>query len=434
MTSNLKRRTAQGSIYMAAATFGNRVIGMFAVIFLARILDPNDFGMVALAMVLFSTTRLFSGMGMSAAVIHSKLDVKVIAFQAFTLTLITSSVLFIIVYNSPYFFADLLGDEEIVSILRWLSLLIFTNGLSLIPLALLRKSLNFRMVSISLVVSELIYYAAALLLAKNDFGVWSLVYANLLSSSSRVLIIWFSHPRFEWLIPKRWDWGVMRELVRYGIQSTGSGFMSYFNSNWDDWLVGRFIGSTFLGFYSKAYNLTNQTIVGFNRSVISGVLFPSYATVQNDKKLITRFYLKSLGVVSLIMTPLSMGLFVIAEEFVPVFLGDKWLPMVPVLQIFAFMALVRPLAGSTSPLFQAVGKPNFNLHIGLFITATMAPLILILISRGIEGVALAVTISYVLAFLFSIYNVSRILPKAATRMLPTIFPSAIAGLTMIAAV
>jgi PST family polysaccharide transporter len=419
---------------MGMATLSLRVIGSVAFVVLARLLEPRDFGMVAMAMILFSATNLFSNLGMNTAIIYSQFDKSIVAFHGFVVSALSSTVIFILVFVNSTSIAEFLGDSEVAPFIRWLSVLILFKALVLIPEAVLRKELKFGLVGTSKVLSEFIYYTVAILLAFLGLGVWSLVYAHLVGTFTELLFLWLVSPIREWMIPRSWDWTVLKGMLSFGVKSTGSGFMSYFNTNWDDWLVGRLIGSTALGFYSKAYRFSNEAIVGFNRSVISGVLFPSYTKIQDDKKRLARAYLKSLAIVTLIMTPLSLGIFVIAQEFTIVLLGEKWIPMVPVLRIFAIMALFRPLSGSTSPLFQSVGRPDYNFHVGLVITAVMASLIFLLIRWEIVGVAIAVTVAYIVSFFFNIYQVNKFLPKAAAKMIPTIVPGLFAGTIMIAAV
>ncbi len=412
---------------MGGAEVGSRVIGMVGLVFLARLLDPEDFGTVALAMVLFGTVRLFSGLGLEPALIHSKIDKSKAAFHVFVVTLFTNGFLFLLVLLSAVFFAELLGDPSLAEVVRWLALLILLEGFALVPRALLRKDMEFGKVGRANVTAEFVYFGGALSLAYFGFGFWSLVYARLLSSFTKLVMLWVSSTSLQWLIPRGWDWNTIRDLLHYGGQSAGSGFMSFFNSNWDDWLVGRTLGVGALGFYSRAYRLTNQAIVGINRKVISGVLFPSYSKIQDETKRVSRVYLKSLGMVALVMTPLALGLLIISKELVPVLLGEKWLPMVPALRIFAVMAFIRPLSGSTSPLFQALGRPSFNLRVGILQTVIMVPMVLLLVSQGIAGVAMAVVAAYAVGFLYNIYQVNKVLPGTGWKMLPAILPEAVAG-------
>jgi O-antigen/teichoic acid export membrane protein len=130
------------------------------------------------------------------------------------------------------------------------------------------------------------------------------------------------------------------------------------------------------------------------------------------------------------MTPLSLGLFVIAPEAVPILFGEKWLPMTVTLQIFALMAFVRPLAGSTSPLFLAKGRPDLNMRVGIVVLAIMVPLVFLLLGQGIEGVAIAVVASFAVGFFYSVFEVNRLLPGIAPKMFPAILPATSAGIVM----
>ena len=136
---SLKTQTAKGTMWMSVAHFGARPLRTLALIFLARLLEPQDFGLVALAMILITATDLFSGLGMGNALIHTKENLRKVAFEAFAVTVLFSTLIFLIVFTQARFFAGLLGDLQVTPIIRWLSLMIITESLSLVPNALLRK-------------------------------------------------------------------------------------------------------------------------------------------------------------------------------------------------------------------------------------------------------------------------------------------------------
>jgi lipopolysaccharide exporter len=412
---------------MSLALVGARPLRTVALIVLARLLDPEDFGLVAFATILVTATDLFSGLGLPNALIHSPIDSRKIAFPAFAVTVLFSLALFLVVFWQAAFFAGLMGDARVTPIIRGLSVLIVTESLALVPSALLRKHLKFREVSVAKFISVLVYNGAAVGFALLGFGLWSLVLGEVARSLVNVLVVWVLCPGWDWLRARRADWKATRGLLEYGIQSTGGGFLTFFNTNWDDWLVGRVLGASALGFYSKAYNVSNKGIVGFNKGVISGVFFPSFAKIQDDKERLSRAYIKGLSMAALVITPLALGLFVISPEMVPIVFGEKWVPMVLSLQIFSFMAFFRPLAGSTSPLFLAVGRPGLNVRVGLVLLITMAPLVFLLLDWGIEGVAVAVVVSFVLAFFYSMFELNRLLPGTGPKSGLAILPAVIAG-------
>lgn len=419
---------------MATATLLSRPIAIAAMVILARLLDPADFGTIALATVLFGTAQLFSGLGMDNAVIQSVRSPEEIGFQAFFVTIVSSLSLFLLVNLNVEFFAALLGDVEMVPILHWMSLLLILNTLTLVPEALIRREMRFGKVSASMVLMNVITSTVSIVLALMGFGLWSLVWGQLAGSAARMLMIWFSTLGWYWLRPQALHSSLMRELLRFGLKSTGGGFVNYINSHWDDWYVGRTMGTTALGYYDKAYNLTNATIAGLNTSILSGVLMPSYARLQSEPARLQRAYIKGLSLSAMLMAPLSMGVFAVAPELVNVLFGEKWIPMIPTLQIFAFMALARPLAASTSPLFQAVGKPEYDLQGGLVVLAAMVPMVLYMATWGIEGVAVAVVLSFVAGLIFNVYKLNGLLPGVARQMIPAVTPSLVSSALMVGAV
>ena len=418
---------------MGGATIGLRIIKVFTWIFLARLLEPSDFGAVALATILISTAKLFSGLGMGNAVIHSKLDRAKMAFHAFAVTAMTGSILFLLVYTNANLFAGILGDPNISDMLRWMSIIILLDTVSLVPEGLLKKDLLFGRVSGALILTDLLHAAVALSLAYIGFGAWSLIFANLTRASFNVVFLWILTPGWDWIVLKRWNQGIVKSLLQFGVMSSASGLVSFFNHNWDDWLVGRMIGSTALGFYNRAYVFTNQTLTGFN-GVIGSVLFPSYAKIQDDKARLSRAYLKSLRLFSLLTVPLAMGTTIITPEIVPVLLGDKWIPMVTVMQIMAMLGMIRSLSGTTSSLFSAVGRPGYNFRTGVIQAVLIVVVALLLLDRGIAGVAFAVTFAYTIGYGYNIYQIHKILPDTALKVLPASFPAIAASILMMGVV
>lgn len=397
-------------MFLGGLTLALRPLKIVGNILLARLLDPEHFGTVALALVLLSTADLFVGFGMGSAFIHSKDDRQKVAFHAFLITMLSGVLTFAIFFTNAELLARFLGDQEIVPILRWLMPLMLFTALRVVPEASLQKDLLFGRYSLAILVSDMSYVLFALLFAVLNFGLWSLVFAQLASEFLRTLLAWAFNPRWDWIRPTAWDWPVMKGLLRYGGPSTSSGLVTYFHTHWDDWFVGRIFGTTSLGFYTKAYDLSNNTLSSLSRSMLNSVFLPSYAKMQDDPERMARVYVKSLRFVLLMMVPLALGMLVLAPQLVPVLLGDKWVPMILTLQIYAFMVLFRPISSNTSPLFMAVGRPGYMLRAGILLSVVMVPAALLLVNYGIEGIAIAVVISHIVGAAYNVRQVNGLLP------------------------
>lgn len=421
---------------MGLVTFASRPITMVFSIFLLRLLDPEDFGTVALAMIIFNTANLFTDLGMRPAVVQSKDNIDQVAYIAFLVVNITS----LLFYAGVFIFAEpiavlLGGDASLVPIMRLLGLIVVIDAWWIIPEALLKRDLMFKRLAVTQVPGEIASGVVAIILAFLGYGVYALVYGALVSELVRAVIVWYLLPTYSWLKPKRIDWEIAGHLLRFGAPAMGSGIARYFSQHWDDWVVGRQLGTAALGFYSKAYDMTSRITFMFSNVLFGNVLMPSYAKVQDDPKRLERGYLKSTSLVLLTMVPMSLGLLVLAHTIVLVLFGEKWLPMVVSWQIFSLYALTRPISANSSPLFMAVGKPGYNLQAVVVILVVMVPLLFLLIGPyGIAGVAVAVSVAHLVSMLYNVFQVNRILPGTAVKTLRVNLPFLFAGGIMAVAV
>ena len=432
-SDGVKNAVAKGSAISGAVTVSLRIVNFLGALYLLRVLEPNDFGVVALAMLLVGALNLFSDLGMGAALIYSNHDRRTVAFQAFVLSTAFSAILSSIILFNAEFFASFLGaPDDISPVLSCMALYLFISTASTIPFCSLRKDMLFKQIGYITFFSEITVTFVQLALAFLGFGLWSLVFGRLAGAIARTALAWWHCTDRYWLQPGRWNWSVQRDLLGFGFQSTGSGIVAYAYSNFDDWIIGRALGTTALGFYSKAYELTHGTTNRISRNIIRVVFFPAYARVAGDKVRLTRAYVKSLSFVLIIMTPLAFGMLVLASDLVRVLFGEKWLPMVPVMQIYAAVLLTRPVSENSAPLFQALGKPGFNLRAGLLVLIILAPLSLLMVSDGIVGVALAVAIAHFAGMTFNVYQVNTLLSGTAGSSVKLMLLTFFSGLFMAA--
>ncbi|HMN27052.1 MAG TPA: oligosaccharide flippase family protein, partial [Caldilineaceae bacterium] len=185
--------------------------------------------------------------------------------------------------------------------------MVFLQAAITIPESLLRKDLHFGQVSFLNFLQEFLNLVIAVVLAYLGYGVWSLVLGQLVSALVQTVLTWILTPGWDWLRVAPIDWSAIRRLLHYGVRSTSSGLISFLHQNSDDWLVGRVFGATSLGYYSKAYALTNNTLCGLSKNLINGVFMPYYAQMQQETHRLKRIYLKVLDFVLLMMAPIAAG-------------------------------------------------------------------------------------------------------------------------------
>jgi len=433
---NLKQRAVRGSVIIGVVSMLTRPLNIVASFLLARLLDPTDFGMVALGMLMATSAYLFIDLGMGPALIQTDMDRKRIVFPMFVVTILFGSLITGLIIWQSESLAVFLGEVNAAPALRWLAWMVLIEAALTIPEALLSKGLHFAQIGSLRLFWEVSHLIISVTLAYLGYGMWSLIYAKLISGVLQLTLTWIFCPGWEWLIPRWPDFAAMRKLLRFGLQSTVGGVISFLHMNWDDWLVGRVFGASALGLYTKAYALSNDTLSSLSRNVINGVFFPSYSKMQNDKPRLARVYLKSLNFVFFLMIPIALGMLVVAPQLVSVLMGPKWLPAIPVLQIYAALILTRPISSNTYPLFMALGLPNYNVRAGGLLLGIMVPCVLGFVALGwnIAGVALGVVIAHTIAACYNVYQVHTLLPGTAQQTLRSMIPPLSAGLAMFGSV
>lgn len=427
--SNLKIRTARGSIYMTAITFGIRPISMGLAVLLARLLTPGDFGLVALAMIIFNAANFFTDLGMRPTVVQTKEDINKVAHYAFVLVMLSSIAFTVFSMLAAGPLARLLGgSEELISVIRWMAVYVTIDGLWIIPESLLRRDLRFKELGLSQLPGELASTIISIALALMGFGVWSLVIGNCAGQLLRAALLWWYYRPWIWLRPQKWDRDILRSMFKFGLPSMGNGLLGYTQAQIDTFVIGRRLGETSVGLYNKALNLTGRLSDMLTTSIFGNVLFPSYAKVQDDRPRLARAYLKSTKMVFLMIVPVSVGLAVTAPLLVPVLMGPQWTPMIPIWQIFSLYGLLRPIITNAAPIFQAVGRPQRNITSVLVLMAVKLPLILLLVGPyDTIGVAVAVTIATFIGMMFNVFQVNQILPGTAIKTFSQSMPFFVSG-------
>ncbi len=401
---------------------GLRVFSILTSIILARLLDPADFGQVGLAQVVLSIVAIFSTLGLPAAVIQTTVDRDRAAFSSQVVVLIMGVIVCATIVITAPWLGFLLGDTRVEPILQWLSVSVLLGALTRIPEAMIQKELLFGRLSLMGILTEVGTVGMSIGLALLKFGVWSLVYGAVFGAALNAVLAWAFLPGYSWLKTNLWDRLVVRHMLGFGARMVGSTTVYTFYSYVDNYVVGRLLGTDALGYYGRAFDLTSKTVDSVNRT-IGVVLFPSYAQVQHDRERLTRAYLKSLRMIGAITIPLALGLFAVADEFVPTLLGDAWRPAIPALKVLTFMSLLKPLSSTTSALFISTGHPHYNLRAGLAVTAVLVPGMLLLLPWGIVGVAYAVVIAHAIGLAYNVFQVQTILPRTVGGMAQAALPS-----------
>ena len=262
-------------------------------------------------------------------------------------------------------------------------------------------------------------------------SVWALVFGLLAGNIARFFVGYKIHPYRPRL---NFDFDKAHELFRFGRWVLVSSVLVSLVTQGDNIVVGKLLGATLLGFYQMAYKFSNAPAREITH-VISQVTFPAYSKLQDNSEGLRQAYLKTLQLTAFISIPLAGGIFILAPEFTRIFLGDKWMPMVPAMQVLALVGLIRSIQATTGPVFQAVGRPNIDTKWQVVRLMVLVILIYPLCSRwGILGTSTAVLFSILtstIGFGAMVIKITKCRIKEFGKSIA--FPS-IAGLFMVAVI
>jgi O-antigen/teichoic acid export membrane protein len=278
-----------------------------------------------------------------------------------------------------------------------LVLVLIFNSLHAVPNILIEKELKFEKKLLVEIIPAVGYAAVATACVYSGYGLWSLVYGRVFSALITIPIVWKMSPFRPTF---GFDLAIAKKLFSYGKFVALGAIASFIAANIDDVIVGKALDFTFLGFYSMAFTVSNLVVVNVAQ-IINRVSFPTYARVSGNAENLKKMLLLTIRYISIIAAPFSMILITLGHELTRVLLGEKWLPMVPVLQIICLSSFLRALFSNTGPLFNGVGKPQYV----FFINIVQAILLLIFlvpmtIFFNISGTALgALFVAIIIGFI-----------------------------------
>src|SRR3989344_914640 len=397
------RSALKSTLFVAANSYFNMGVNFVTGVTLARILLPEHFGVVALAsffLGLFGRVREF---GLDLALVHKQEDLDKTLSTHFFLQILLALVNFILILVALPLLSRYYSSETIL-VLLIIGSFVVLKAASATQRVYLEKELLFKYTSVFDMASLLISSIISVVAAVKGFGLWSLVLGNTSYTFFNFLFLWILRP---WKLRFDFDKKIAIWFFKFGSFLWIGGITTFIILQYNDFLVGTFLGITILGYYSRAFNYS-QIPTNLVTSVVSRVAFPTYAKLQSDKiKLQTTFSLVLRNIVRF-SAPISLILVLTAADFIEFLIGPKWLPMVPIFQILIVYSLLRPIFDDTGSFLAAIGKPNL---VAKYLTAMS--IIFLIISPllmntfGVAGSAISLGIILLLGVFLAYYYASK---------------------------
>lgn len=404
-----KKELYSGLSYTAISKYSGVMVSIILGAVLARLLTPEEFGIIALITVFVSFFGLLSDFGLGPAVVQNQSlddnDLKSI----FSFSIALGIILALIFFTLAPFFANFYNEPELKPISRYLALSVLFNSFLIVPRAVLQKELKFKLIGLISLGVQLFCGVIAIILAILGFSFYSLVFQSILLGIISFITFYCIKPIS---ITFKIEISSVKKIFKFSLFQFLFDFINYFSRNLDNILIGKFLGVSPLGFYEKSYRLMMMPVQNLTH-VVSPVLLPILSKHQNDNKIVFSSYLKVIQILSIIGFPLSIFLFFSASEIIIIVFGSQWVESISVFKILTLTIGFQIVLSSSGSIFQAVNRTDLLFYSGFLSSLFMVGGILygVLVGKSLELVAY----SLILAFIINFFQCFYFLVKLALR-------------------
>ena len=424
---SLRQKAAKGIFWSVIQKWGRAAISIVTFVVLSRLLSPDAFGLVALATVFTVFIELFLDQGFGAAIVQRAEIEPEHLDTAFWINILTGLILTVGVIVSAEWIASLFEEPRLASVLRWLSISFVLSALSSTQISILQRKLAFKNLAARSLAASAVGGVVGIGMAFAGFGVWSLVGQDLATNAAGIVILWSAS---DWRPGLKVSKKHYKDLFSFGVSIVGNHALTVMIRRSDDLLIGYYLGSTLLGFYTIGYQLL-LVIIRLVTEVTNSVAFPAFARIQNEPERMRRAFYNVTQYTSLFAFPVFIGLAALAPELVPVVFGEKWAPSIPVMQVLSLIGILQSVLFFNGSVIKASGKPSWQLWIMFLNAVCSVGGFLLAVKWGIVAVAASfVIVGYLLAPI-SYIAVGRLIKINFRTYLWQFIPSLAASLMMV---
>lgn len=383
----LAKQGVRGAIWQGIAQIVGKGVVLLTTIVLARLLSPEEFGLVALALVVMSYAETLADAGVAQSLVYLPRTKETVRSALLVSMLVGGTLTAAAIAGAPLI-AEFFGRQELVPLVKVLAVALLAAALWAVPESLLRRELLFKRLTFATVIRAAITGAVAMVLALAGYGAWSLAIGTAAGAVSYAIACWLLLPeRISW---KFWliDSESLKANLAYGTPIAGSNLLARLVFDLDYLIVGRLLGAQALGYYTMAFRLPELLIINVF-FVLSTVLFPLYSRVRDDRSRLREGYLRSVQIQSLYGVTAGVGLAIVAPTMIPTLFGEQWIPVVLPLAFLSLYAAARSLGAGANDVYKAIGRPSLSIWISVIRLVVLIPVLLLATRWGIVGVAIA---------------------------------------------
>lgn len=423
---SLQRKTMHSVASSSVIQMSSQVLNFGISILIARVLSPEEFGVVAIALVFVALAQTLSDLGLSSSLIQ-KTDVSDDeTFSCLCINLLIGLIMALMLFLFSRGLAKFYDTPELSLILISLCPLFFINSFASVPRAILSRKMKHGQLALCNLLATLMGSLVALILVYLDFGLWALVIQHLTTGFlNSLLLVVKSRLKFA-----KFKLDLLLPLLPFSLNVFITRVLQEAANQADKVIIGKFMGPSQLGFYTKADQLARFPLRNIT-GVVSNVMFPALSKIKEDKEKVKLVYLRAIGLISTFVFPILAGLAYLANDIIFFLLGEKWLPLVPYFMFFCISFMLLSIGQISGAFFLSQGKADVQLRLIAITQSLKVVLLLIGAQFGQEGIIISLSIATLIGFNLTMFTLARILNVTFVELIESCYKTIVSILIMV---
>jgi len=424
--SSLKSTGTKGIIWSAIDKFAVQ-IGQFVVsIVLARILIPEDFGLIGMLAIFIALSQTFIESGLGVGLIQRQNRKEIDFSTLFVFNLAVSGLFYLLLFFLAPFIATFFKQPQLTELTRVLGLNLFVIAFAIVQRTKLTIAFDFKSIAKSNLIGMIVGGLSGVIAAMQGYGVWSLVIQTLVGTFASSLVLWFLS---NWSPSIAFSIQSFRTLFGYGSKLLIAGLYAQILNNVYNICVGKFYPVASLGYYTRAKSfadVSSGTIV----SVLQQATFPILTTVQDDEVKLVSIFSRMIRMSAFFIIPLMTLIALLAKPIVILLLTEKWVALIPLLQWMVFARILLPMSAVNMNLLNAVGRSDLFLKVDLSKLPLTVLAMVITIPLGVKAMIIGHVVTSTLSFFINAYLPGKFYNYGPFKQLKDMLPVFMATIVM----
>ena len=424
MPETLKRRTIKAIAWNAGQKYGTLAITFLTNIVLARLLSPDDFGIIGLLAVFIAISNAILDGGFSSSLIQRKEVTQIDYSTIFFWNLGISIIIVVSLVTCSPLIGQYFHKPILTKILKVESSILLINSFCVVQQTILIKKLQFKLLAFRSIIAAILSSTIGIILAYKGYGVWALVWQGILNSFFSAILLWTVA---KWSPSMIYSWKSIKKMYKFGTYIFVSSICNTLYINIQSFIIGKVFSISDLGYYSQAKKLESVPVDGTS-SVLNAVLFPVYSSVADNHTQHIAIVRKNMNLISFVTVPLMILLIIIAKPLIITLFSSKWEPSIPMFQILCIAGIFTPLNMANTEIFKSIGAGGIYFILQTVKRIIGVIIILCFVPFGFYPLLWASTIIGIISYGINLYFSNKYFGYSYKSQIADILPNIILGI------